>query len=117
MNCIDALNFFNSSKKCDSCCDNLCIDFSACVKDGDLDHPKKKCGFSEIEIFIEFKRYVSDNLFRNKPLLKSAFVYYTGSSKGTLGQMGSYATAVLGMQFCIHLYLILTYGKYAQLVH
>ena len=69
-----------------------------------------------MEIFIEFKRHVSDNQFRDKPLPKGAFVHNTGSSKGTLGQMGSYAAAVLGMQFHIHLYSILICGKYAWLV-
>ena len=75
-----------------------------------------KCGFSEMEIFIEFKRRVSDDPFRDKPLPKGAFVHNTGSSKGTLGQMGSYAAAVLGVQFRIHLYSILICGKYARLV-
>jgi len=77
---------------------------------------EEKCGFSEMEIFIEFKRHISDNLFRDKPLPKGAFVHNTRSSKSTLGQMGSYAVAVLGMQFRIHLYLILICGKYAWLV-
>ena len=69
-----------------------------------------------MEIFIEFKHCVSDDLFRNKPLPKSAFVYNTRSSKNTLGQMGSYAAVVLRIQFCIHLYLILICGKYVWLV-
>jgi len=81
-----------------------------------LDPPEEKCGFSEMEIFIEFKRHVSDDPFRYKPLPKGAFVHNTGSSKGTWGQMGSYAAAVLGMQFRIHLYSILICGKYARLV-
>jgi len=82
-----------------------------------LDPPEEKCGFSKMEIFIEFKRYVSDNLFRDKPLPKGAFVHNTRSLKDTLGQMGSYAAAVLRIQFCIHLYLILICGKYARLVY
>ena len=86
------------------------------VKDGDLDPPEEKCSFSEMEIFIEFKCCVSDDPFRDKPLLKGAFVHNTGSSKGTLGQMNSYAAAVLGMQFRIHLYSILICGKYTWLM-
>ena len=85
MNRIGALNFFNFSKKRDPYCDNLCVNVSACVKDGDLDPPEEKCGFSKMEIFIEFKHCVSNDLFRNKPLPKGAFVYNTGSSKNTLG--------------------------------
>ena len=81
-----------------------------------MDPPEEKCGFSEIEIFIEFKRHVSDDPFRDKPLPKDTFVHNTGSSKGTLGQMGSYAAAVLRMQFRIHLYSILICGKHARLV-
>ena len=79
-------------------------------------YKEEKCGFSEMEIFIKFKCYVSNDLFKDKLLPKGAFVHNTRSSKGTLGQMGSYAAAVLGMQFCIHLYLILICGKYAWLV-
>ena len=69
-----------------------------------------------MEIFIKFKCCVSDDPFRDKPLPKGAFVYNTGSSKGTLGQMGSYVVVVLGMQFCIHLYSIIICDKYAWLV-
>ena len=79
-------------------------------------YKEEKCGFSEMEIFIKFKCCVSNDLFKDKPLLKGTFVHNTRSSKGTLGQMGSYAAAVLGMQFCIHLYSILICGKYAWLV-
>ena len=82
-----------------------------------MDPPEEKCDFSEIEIFIKFKRHVSDDPFRNKPLPKGAFVHNTSSSKGTLGQMGSYTVAVLRMQSHIHLYSILICSKYAWLVH
>ena len=112
-NHIDALNFFNSSKKHDLHCDNLCVDVSNCIKNSDLDPPEEKYGFSEIEIFIEFKYHISNNLFRDKPLPKGAFFHNTGSSKGTLWQMDSYTVAVFRIQFHIHLYLILIYGKYA----
>jgi len=103
--------------KCNSHCNNLCVDISAHVKDGDLDLSEEKCGLSEIEIFIEFKCYVSNDLFRDKPLPKGAFVHNTGSSKGTLGQMGFYAVAVLRIQFHIHLYSILICSRYVWLVY
>jgi len=100
------LIFFNSSKKCDSHCDNIYVDTS------DLDPLEEKYDFSKIEIFIKFKCCISDN-----PLPKSIFVHNTRSSKGTLGQMDSYTVVMLRMQFCIHLYLILICGKYVWLVH
>ena len=108
--------WYNSSKKHDPYCDNLCVDVSAHVKDGNLDPLKEKCGLSEMEVFIKFKHYISNNLFRNKPLPKGVFVYNTRSSKGILGQKSFYAAVVLRIQFCIHLYLILIWSKYTWLV-
>ena len=85
---------------------------------------KKKSGFSRIELYIEFKRNVNndpfrdkenDKLFRDKLHTKNAFVHNTDQSKRTLGQIGSYTAAVLEMQFRVHLFSVLICGKYAWL--
>ena len=125
--------FFDSSKKSDPHCDNICVDISTHVKDGVSDlseeklsqSQKKKSGFSKIELYIEFKRNVNDDpfrnkendkLFRDKPYTKNALVYNTDQSKRTLGQIGSYTAAVLGMQFRVHLFSVLICGEYARLM-
>jgi len=121
--------FFDSSKKPDPRCNNICVDVSARVKDGvseeKLSQSQKKSGFSRIELYIEFKHDVNDDpfrdeendkLFRNKPHTKNALVHNTDQSKCTLGQIGSYTAAVLGMQFRIHLFSVLICGEYAQLM-
>jgi len=106
--------FFDFSKKPDPRCDNICVDVSAHVKDGVSDpseeklsqSQKKKSGFSRIELYIEFEHNVNndpfrdeenDKLFRDKLHTKNALVYNTDQSKHTLGQIGPYTAAVLGM--------------------
>ena len=85
---------------------------------------KKKSGFSRIEFYIEFKRDEHDNPFRDeenndllreKPHTETALVHNTDQSKRTLGQIGSYTAAVVGMQFRTHLFSVLICGKYARL--
>ena len=123
--------FFDSSKNRNTWCDNICIDVSTCVKDDEsnsskkLSHSqKKKSGFSQIELYIEFKSDVNNdpfrddennNLFIDKPLTENALVHDTDQSKRTLGQIGSYTAAVVGMQFRTHLFSVLICGKYAWL--
>ena len=90
-----------------------------------MSQSQKKSGFSRIELYIEFKRDVNndpfrdeenDKLFRDKPHTKNALVYNTDQSKRTLGQIGSYTAAVVGMQFRTHLFSVLICGKYAWLM-
>ena len=123
--------FFHSSKNCDTRCNNICVNVSACVKDDESDSPKKlsqsqkkKSGFSQIELYVEFKSDVNDDPFRDKEnddLLreklhtKTALIHNTNQSKCTLGQIGSYTAAVVGMQFRTHLFSVLICGKYAWL--
>ena len=85
---------------------------------------KKKSGFSRIELYVEFKSDVNDdpfrddendNLFMDKPLTENALVHDTDQSKRTLGQIGSYTAAVVGMQFRTHLFSVLICGEYARL--
>ena len=85
---------------------------------------KKKSGFSRIEFYIEFKRdehddpfrdEENDDLLREKPHTETALVHNTDQSKSTLGQIGSYTAAVVGMQFCTHLFSVLICGEYPQL--
>ena len=86
---------------------------------------KKKSGFSRIELYVEFKSDVNDdpfrddendNLFMDEPLTENALVHDTDQSKRTLGQIGSYTAAVLGMQFRVHLFSVLICGEYAWLM-
>ena len=122
--------FFDSSKNRDIRCDNICVDVSARVKDDESDSPKKlsqsqkKSGFSRIELYVEFKSNVNDdpfrddkndNLFMDEPLPENALVHNTDQSKCTLGQIGSYTAAVVGMQFHTHLFSVLICGEYARL--
>ena len=85
---------------------------------------KKKSGFSRIKFYIEFKRNEHDDLFRDKennnllrekPHTKNALVHNADQSKCTLGQIGSYTAAMLGMQFRTHLFSVLICGEYVQL--
>jgi len=123
--------FLDSSKNCNTQCDNICVDVSSCVKDNESDSPKKlsqsqkkKSGFSWIELYVEFKSDVNDDPFRNdendnlfidKPLMENTLVHNTDQSKRTLGQIGSYTVAVVRMQFHTHLFSVLIYGEYAWL--
>jgi len=85
---------------------------------------KKKSGFFQIELYIEFKSDVNNNSFRddennnlfmNKLLTESALVHDTDQSKQTLEQIGSYTAAIVGMQFHTHLFSMLIYSEYAWL--
>jgi len=87
---------------------------------------QKKFGFSQIEFYIKFKYDQHDdlfrdeennNLFKEKLHMKNALVHNTDQSKRTLGQIGSYIAAVVGMQFCIHLFLVFICSKYAWLFY
>ena len=131
-NCISIIKLFDSSKNRNPQCNNLYVDISAHVKDGESDSPKvklghsqkKKSGFSRIEFYIEFKCNEYDDPFRDKEnndLLreklhtKNALVYNTDQSKRTLEQIGSYTAAVVRMQFCTHPFSVLIYGEYVRL--
>ena len=123
--------FFDSSKNCNTWCDNIYVDVSACVKDNESNSSKKlsqsqkkKSGSSWIEVYIEFKSNVNNdpfrddennNLFMNKPLTENALIHDTDQSKHTLGQIGSYTAAVVRMQFRTHLFSVLIYSEYMQL--
>ena len=71
-NCIGTVTFFHSSKNRDTWCNNICVNVSTCVKDDESDSPKKlsqsqkkKSGFSQIELYVEFKSNVNDDPFRD----------------------------------------------------
>jgi len=85
---------------------------------------KKKFGFFQIELYVEFKSDVNNdpfrddennNLFMDKLLIKNALVHDTDQSKQTLGQIDSYTAAVVEMQFRTYLFSVLIYSEYIWL--
>ena len=79
-----------------------------------------KTDFSKMDLFVEFKNAVSSDPFWDPPDGKKRreFCFEKDSNDARLirGQLASYAAALAGSQFRVHVFCVLVCGKYARFI-
>jgi len=76
--------------------------------------------FSRMELFAEFKFNVTADPFidpENRPIPNNDFERDSEAAQSLRGQLASYAAALSGSQFRIHVFSILICGKNARLMY
>jgi hypothetical protein len=115
------LNFINTHTNPDTQCDKLAPDIGVYPinyqPQGD-----PKTDFSTMDLFVKFKFANTSDPFHDPedPLhpIAGDFHFENDSDDAQLvcGQLASYAAALMGCQFCIHIFCVLVCGMYARFI-